>query len=402
MAYKIRSLKEGLEYIGSDLEYIIDDENDVGEVYLDGDLLYQADDIITEYQLDDHFRRNFIIEDHEDETFMTEFDKIDYAYSQASTIASQGYNPNSIKGWGDLNEEQQSAILTQFPEATGELPDYLNTHLNRTSFEGKPYKGLDQLNKDYMATLAKNSKNELNYFKDKKAIERLDDNDLTAIDDARGLYDDIITTMKDDVNLSSVAGMGMDDLVNFASIDGADDVQQLSSYIDEILSLKNGMFGESEYSLGYHADSGPYIDDAGNIVENYKDEASGKSKKNGGLFSRFTDEWIINNNFSEENINKGKGGLDHYLKTDMLNKSKGPKIWNQYGDPSQRANYNAAEKYITLLEQKTEDAYASNPMLKIVGATNYLSAMDTYKTNPTYYVNDVLLPVAKVLMKNLL
>jgi|TARA_R110000787_G_scaffold220910_1_gene329691 hypothetical protein len=136
MAYKIRSLKEGLEYIGSDLEYIIDDENDVGEVYLDGDLLYQADDIITEYQLDDHFRRNFIIEDHDDETFITEFDKIDYSIDNASTglFTSGGeYLTQSGKEYiGDYHEHPDlGAMAGKFHDYQWTERDLLRVMLNK-------------------------------------------------------------------------------------------------------------------------------------------------------------------------------------------------------------------------------------------------------------------------------
>ena len=35
----------GDNFIGEELEYFIDDETLIGEVYLDGDLIFQADDI---------------------------------------------------------------------------------------------------------------------------------------------------------------------------------------------------------------------------------------------------------------------------------------------------------------------------------------------------------------------
>ena len=85
MALKIRSLLEGLEFEGRELDYIIDDELDLGEVYLDGTLLFQADDIISEKQLDTMFRYDFVIEDIPEDMLGLEEDKIDYNIDGIST-----------------------------------------------------------------------------------------------------------------------------------------------------------------------------------------------------------------------------------------------------------------------------------------------------------------------------
>tara|TARA_R110000851_G_scaffold276747_1_gene429790 strand:+ start:1401 stop:2069 length:669 start_codon:yes stop_codon:yes gene_type:complete len=85
MALKIRSLLEGIEFEGYELTYIVDDELDVGEVYLDGTLLYQADDVISERQLDIKFRHDFVVEDIDDELLGLEDDKIDYTIEGVQT-----------------------------------------------------------------------------------------------------------------------------------------------------------------------------------------------------------------------------------------------------------------------------------------------------------------------------
>jgi len=78
MAIKVRSLLEGVEFEGFELTYIIDDELDIGEVYLDGTLLYQSDDVISERQLDEKFKHDFVVEDLDDSMFGMEDDKVDY------------------------------------------------------------------------------------------------------------------------------------------------------------------------------------------------------------------------------------------------------------------------------------------------------------------------------------
>ena len=87
MAYKVRNLKDGIEYEGLALSYIIDDEgSDVGEVYLDGLLLFQADDILSEKQLDTRFRYDFKVDsDYPDELLGIEQDKIDYNIDGVAT-----------------------------------------------------------------------------------------------------------------------------------------------------------------------------------------------------------------------------------------------------------------------------------------------------------------------------
>jgi len=85
MGIKARSLLEGVEFEGHELIYIIDDELDVGEVYLDGTLLYQADEIISEKQLDIKFRHDYVVEDLDDSLLGFEDDKIDYNIDGVST-----------------------------------------------------------------------------------------------------------------------------------------------------------------------------------------------------------------------------------------------------------------------------------------------------------------------------
>ena len=60
-AYQIIKEDSGTEFHGEELEYFIDDTNDIGEVYLDGNLLYQSTSIYHENDLIKKFHESFSI-----------------------------------------------------------------------------------------------------------------------------------------------------------------------------------------------------------------------------------------------------------------------------------------------------------------------------------------------------
>jgi hypothetical protein len=51
--------KTGEHYHGEDIEYFVDDKNDIGEVYLDGNLLFQSTSIYQEKDLKTKFDEIF-------------------------------------------------------------------------------------------------------------------------------------------------------------------------------------------------------------------------------------------------------------------------------------------------------------------------------------------------------
>tara|TARA_R100000908_G_C3628763_1_gene70649 strand:+ start:241 stop:453 length:213 start_codon:yes stop_codon:yes gene_type:complete len=59
--YDIIDDKNGSHFFGSDLEYFLDDTNDIGEVYLDGNLIYQSTSIYSEHDLKRKFNESFSI-----------------------------------------------------------------------------------------------------------------------------------------------------------------------------------------------------------------------------------------------------------------------------------------------------------------------------------------------------
>ena len=56
----------GDTFIGEELEFFVDDETLIGEVYLDGDLIFQADDISDEDLLEIEFHKEFHVRTDED------------------------------------------------------------------------------------------------------------------------------------------------------------------------------------------------------------------------------------------------------------------------------------------------------------------------------------------------
>jgi len=53
--------KNGDQYQGNDIEYFIDDKTDIGEVYIDGNLIFQSDNIFNEEELRLKFKESFSI-----------------------------------------------------------------------------------------------------------------------------------------------------------------------------------------------------------------------------------------------------------------------------------------------------------------------------------------------------
>ena len=63
----IENISTGEVFEGDEIEYFIDDDTSIGEVYLDGDLIYQSLETMNEDQLERAFRQEFkVIEQPED------------------------------------------------------------------------------------------------------------------------------------------------------------------------------------------------------------------------------------------------------------------------------------------------------------------------------------------------
>jgi hypothetical protein len=59
--FEIINEKSGDSYRGNELEYFVDDSTDIGEVYLDGNLLFQSTSVYNENDLKIKFEESFSI-----------------------------------------------------------------------------------------------------------------------------------------------------------------------------------------------------------------------------------------------------------------------------------------------------------------------------------------------------
>ena len=59
----IENIETGTLYEGQEIEYFLDDENMIGEIYLDGNLIYQSTDASSEKQLELEFRKEFVLDE---------------------------------------------------------------------------------------------------------------------------------------------------------------------------------------------------------------------------------------------------------------------------------------------------------------------------------------------------
>jgi hypothetical protein len=55
----LENISTGEVFEGNEIEYFIDDDTLIGEVYIDGDLIYQSLDVMNDNQLEHAFRQEF-------------------------------------------------------------------------------------------------------------------------------------------------------------------------------------------------------------------------------------------------------------------------------------------------------------------------------------------------------
>ena len=55
----LENISTGEVFNGDEIEYFIDDDTLIGEVYIDGDLIYQSLDVMNDNQLEHAFRQEF-------------------------------------------------------------------------------------------------------------------------------------------------------------------------------------------------------------------------------------------------------------------------------------------------------------------------------------------------------
>jgi len=57
----IENIELGTVHEADEIEYFIDDDTMIGEVYIDGNLIYQSMDVMTESQLELEFKKEYTV-----------------------------------------------------------------------------------------------------------------------------------------------------------------------------------------------------------------------------------------------------------------------------------------------------------------------------------------------------
>ena len=65
----IENISTGEVFEGNEIEYFIDDDTLIGEVYIDGDLIYQSLDVMNDSQLEHAFRQEYKLLKEADDIF---------------------------------------------------------------------------------------------------------------------------------------------------------------------------------------------------------------------------------------------------------------------------------------------------------------------------------------------
>ena len=60
---RLENINTGEVLLGTELEFFVDDDTLIGEVYLDGNLIFQAVDTVDEDHLELEFCKEYIIDD---------------------------------------------------------------------------------------------------------------------------------------------------------------------------------------------------------------------------------------------------------------------------------------------------------------------------------------------------
>ena len=66
----IENISSGEVYEGEELEFFVDDDTSIGEVYLDGDLIFQSLETMNDHQLEQAFRQEFKVLNEAEDIFL--------------------------------------------------------------------------------------------------------------------------------------------------------------------------------------------------------------------------------------------------------------------------------------------------------------------------------------------
>jgi len=66
----IENISTGDVYEGEELEFFVDDDTSIGEVYLDGELIFQSLDVMDDDQLEHAFRQEYKVSKEAEDIFL--------------------------------------------------------------------------------------------------------------------------------------------------------------------------------------------------------------------------------------------------------------------------------------------------------------------------------------------
>ena len=66
----IENISTGDVYEGEEIEFFVDDDTSIGEVYLDGELIYQSLETMNDDQLEHAFRQEFKVLNEAEDIFL--------------------------------------------------------------------------------------------------------------------------------------------------------------------------------------------------------------------------------------------------------------------------------------------------------------------------------------------
>lgn len=141
----IENIETGTVHEGQDIEYFLDDDTMIGEVYIDGNLIYQSVDVTTESQLQLEFRKEYILEE------TTEVPEIEAGFLDQCIFITKGIVMETTKLFTNMKtlwesfEENHStftdkgnkAAATRARKAIGELKKLVTGYRKESVIESK-------------------------------------------------------------------------------------------------------------------------------------------------------------------------------------------------------------------------------------------------------------------------
>ena len=135
----LENIQTNESFSGEDIEYFVDDDSLIGEVYLDGNLIFQSLDVIDEEQLEAEFYKQFFVK--QDEAF--QFYIISYLLKR-NVMTSNYIYTELEKSWNEFTENHSKfmdkgnrAAGTRARKAIGELKKLVTEYRKQSVAESK-------------------------------------------------------------------------------------------------------------------------------------------------------------------------------------------------------------------------------------------------------------------------